>query len=52
VVAGCGVDDVVRVREVMSHVQQEGNGEFWKYDPEAFLKQPVYSRDVPPCRYC
>jgi branched-chain amino acid transport system substrate-binding protein len=26
--------------------------QFWKYDPEAFLKQPVYSRDVPPCRYC
>ncbi len=26
--------------------------QFWKYQPEEFLKQPVYSRDVPPCRYC
>ena len=26
--------------------------QFWKYNPEEFLKQPVYSRDVPPCRYC
>ncbi len=26
--------------------------QFWKYNPEEFLKRPVYSRDVPPCRYC
>jgi branched-chain amino acid transport system substrate-binding protein len=26
--------------------------QFWKYNPEAFLKQPPYSRDYPPCRYC
>jgi branched-chain amino acid transport system substrate-binding protein len=26
--------------------------QFWKYPPEQFLRQPVYSRDVPPCRYC
>ena len=26
--------------------------QFWKYSPDAFLRQPVYSRDVPPCRYC
>ena len=26
--------------------------QFWKYNPEDFLKQPVYSRDFPPCRYC
>ena len=26
--------------------------QFWRYNPEEFLKQPVYSRDVPPCRYC
>jgi branched-chain amino acid transport system substrate-binding protein len=25
---------------------------FWKYGPEEFLKQPVYARDVPPCRHC
>ena len=26
--------------------------QFWKYSPEEFLKQPVYSRDFPACRYC
>ena len=26
--------------------------QFWKYDKAAFLKQPVYSRDFPPCKYC
>jgi branched-chain amino acid transport system substrate-binding protein len=26
--------------------------QFWKYKPEEFLKQPVYSRDFPPCRFC
>ncbi len=26
--------------------------QFWKYTPEEFLKQPVYSRDFPPCRFC
>lgn len=26
--------------------------QFWKYRPEEFLKQPVYSRDFPPCRHC
>jgi len=26
--------------------------QFWKYNPEEFLKQPVYSREYPPCRYC
>ncbi len=26
--------------------------QFWTYDPEAYLKQPVYSRDVPSCRFC
>ncbi len=26
--------------------------QFWKYPPEEFLKQPVYSRDYPPCRHC
>jgi branched-chain amino acid transport system substrate-binding protein len=27
-------------------------GQFWKYDKAAFLKQPVYSRDWPECKYC
>jgi branched-chain amino acid transport system substrate-binding protein len=26
--------------------------QFWKYDPETYLKSPVYNRDNPPCRYC
>ena len=27
-------------------------GQFWKYGKQQFLKQPVYSRDFPPCKYC
>ena len=26
--------------------------QFWKYGPEEFLKQPVYSRDFPGCKAC
>jgi branched-chain amino acid transport system substrate-binding protein len=26
--------------------------QFWKYSPEDFLKQPLYTRDVPPCKAC
>jgi len=26
--------------------------QFWTYGKDAFLAQPVYSRDFPPCRYC
>lgn len=26
--------------------------QFWQYQPEEFLKQPVYDRNFPPCRYC
>jgi branched-chain amino acid transport system substrate-binding protein len=26
--------------------------QFWKYHPEDFLKQPVYDRNFPPCKYC
>ncbi len=26
--------------------------QFWKYGKDQFLKQPVYSRDFPPCKYC
>ncbi len=26
--------------------------QFWTYRPEEFLKNPVYSRDYPPCRHC
>ena len=26
--------------------------QFWKYDPETYLKSPLYSRDYPPCKFC
>jgi branched-chain amino acid transport system substrate-binding protein len=26
--------------------------QFWKYDPKTYLKEPAYSRDYPPCRFC
>jgi branched-chain amino acid transport system substrate-binding protein len=26
--------------------------QFWTYGKNAFLKQPVYSRDFPPCKFC
>ena len=26
--------------------------QFWTYGKDAFLAQPVYSRDFPPCKYC
>jgi branched-chain amino acid transport system substrate-binding protein len=29
-----------------------GVNQFWTYGKDAFLKQPVYSRDFPPCKYC
>jgi len=25
---------------------------FWTFKPEDFLKDPVYSRDYPPCKHC
>jgi branched-chain amino acid transport system substrate-binding protein len=29
-----------------------GVSQFWKYKPEEFLKQPVYDRNYPACKYC
>jgi len=26
--------------------------QFFRFDPETYLKSPVYSRDFPPCRFC
>ena len=26
--------------------------QFWKYAPEEYLKQPLYSRNYPPCKHC
>jgi branched-chain amino acid transport system substrate-binding protein len=27
-------------------------GQFWTYKPDEYLKNPVYSRDYPPCKHC
>ncbi len=35
------------VIQTYEHVSQ-----FWHYDPAQFLKQPVYSREFPPCKHC
>jgi branched-chain amino acid transport system substrate-binding protein len=29
-----------------------GVSQFWKYNPEEFLKLPLYTRDYPPCKAC
>jgi branched-chain amino acid transport system substrate-binding protein len=29
-----------------------GVSQFWKYPADTFLKDPVYSRDYPPCKHC
>jgi len=26
--------------------------QFWKYKPDEYMKQPLYSRDYPPCKAC
>jgi branched-chain amino acid transport system substrate-binding protein len=26
--------------------------QFWTYNPDEYLKNPVYSRDFPPCKHC
>jgi branched-chain amino acid transport system substrate-binding protein len=30
----------------------EGVSQFWKYDPEKYLKEPPYSKNFPPCNNC
>ncbi|HET7875112.1 MAG TPA: ABC transporter substrate-binding protein [Methylomirabilota bacterium] len=27
-------------------------GQFWKYNPQEYLRTPLYSRDYPPCKHC
>ncbi|HXG02198.1 MAG TPA: ABC transporter substrate-binding protein [Candidatus Binatia bacterium] len=27
-------------------------GQFWTYNPEEYMKQPLYTREYPPCRHC
>jgi branched-chain amino acid transport system substrate-binding protein len=26
--------------------------QFWKYNPDEYLKAPLYTREYPPCKYC
>jgi len=49
---------VRRVEKVKNQYQNTvidkyvGPTQFWKFNPETILKEPVYSRDFPPCKYC
>jgi len=49
---------VRKVERVGGHLQNSvlftypAVSQFWKYNPEEFLKQPLYTRDYPPCKYC
>jgi branched-chain amino acid transport system substrate-binding protein len=27
-------------------------GQFYKYNPEEYMKTPLYTRDYPPCKHC
>lgn len=29
-----------------------GVSQFWRYNPDEYLKTPLYTRDYPPCKYC
>ncbi len=40
-----------RLQNTVTHTI-EGVSQFWNYPEAEFLKQPVYSRDYPPCRFC
>jgi branched-chain amino acid transport system substrate-binding protein len=49
---------VRRVEKVKNQYQNTvidkyvGPTQFWKFNPETILKEPPYSRDFPPCKYC
>jgi branched-chain amino acid transport system substrate-binding protein len=30
----------------------KGVSQFWKYDPEKYLKEPPYGKNFPPCKHC
>ncbi|MBI1894487.1 MAG: ABC transporter substrate-binding protein [Candidatus Rokubacteria bacterium] len=40
-----------RLQNTVTHTI-EGVSQFWNYPEAEFLKQPVYSREYPPCRFC
>ncbi len=40
-----------RLQNTVSHTI-ENVSQFWNYPETEFLKQPPYSRDYPPCRFC
>jgi ABC-type branched-subunit amino acid transport system substrate-binding protein len=41
-----------RFSKVPSYFTYPAVSQFWTYKPEDFLKQPLYTRDSPPCRGC
>ena len=49
---------VRRVEEVKGRYQNSviytyrNVSQFWKYDPDAYVKAPLYSSKNPPCKYC
>jgi branched-chain amino acid transport system substrate-binding protein len=57
---GCVIENmyVRKVENVNGHMQNTVIDEFpmvsqfWKYEPETYMKQPMASRDYPPCKYC
>jgi branched-chain amino acid transport system substrate-binding protein len=57
---GNAIQDIYirRVDKVKNHYQNTiiftypKVSQFWKYDPETYLKAPIYSDKNPPCRYC
>ncbi len=40
-----------RLQNTVSHTI-ESVSQFWNYPEAEFLKQPLYSREYPPCRFC
>jgi branched-chain amino acid transport system substrate-binding protein len=49
---------VRKVERVHGHLQNtviatfKDVSQFWKWDPQEYLKEPAYSKDYPPCRHC
>jgi hypothetical protein len=41
-----------QIQAYLSLVSYPNVSQFWTYGKDAFLKQPVYSRDFSPCRFC
>jgi branched-chain amino acid transport system substrate-binding protein len=40
-----------KLQNTVVHTYQKVS-QFWKYNPEEFLRMPLYTRDHPPCKFC